>query len=92
MQRELPIFEPNSGAGGHHGTPEPITIAMGGGSFGRAADGSNALRRHPDWIRAKLPSGENYHDLKRLLRESGHIPTERDTHYRPLVQSMLQPA
>ena len=47
-----------------------------------AADGSNALRRHPDWIRAKLPSGENYHDLKRLLRglnlntvcEEAHCP------------------
>ncbi|HEY7523657.1 MAG TPA: lipoyl synthase [Candidatus Limnocylindrales bacterium] len=26
------------------------------------------LRRHPDWIRARVPSGENYHDLKRLLR------------------------
>jgi lipoyl synthase len=82
MQRELPILEPNGGGGGHHGTPEPITIAMGGGSFGRATDGSNALRRHPDWIRAKLPSGENYHDLKRLLRglnlntvcEEAHCP------------------
>ena len=93
MQRELPIFEPNGGAGGHHGSPgqihdspEPITIAMGGGSFGRAADGSNALRRHPDWIRAKLPSGENYHDLKRLLRglnlntvcEEAHCPNIGD--------------
>ena len=82
MQRELPIFEPNGGSGAHHGSPEPITIAMGGGSFGRAEDGSNALRRHPDWIRAKLPSGENYHDLKRLLRglnlntvcEEAHCP------------------
>jgi lipoyl synthase len=82
MQRELPIFEPNGGGGGHHGSGEPITIAMGGGSFGRAADGSNALRRHPDWIRAKLPSGENYQDLKRLLRglnlntvcEEAHCP------------------
>jgi lipoyl synthase len=81
MQRELPIFEPNPG-GGHHGPAEPITIAMGGGAFGAAADGSVALRRHPDWIRAKLPSGENYHDLKRLLRglnlntvcEEAHCP------------------
>ena len=81
MQRELPIFEPNPGAG-HHGPAEPITIAMGGGAVGVAADGSAALRRHPDWIRAKLPSGENYHDLKRLLRglnlntvcEEAHCP------------------
>jgi lipoic acid synthetase len=43
---------------------------MGGGP----ADGpdvpgaSAALRRHPDWIRARMPSGESYHDLKGLLR------------------------
>jgi lipoic acid synthetase len=81
MQRQLPIVEPNAGAG-HHGSAEPITIAMGGGAYGTAADGSQALRRHPDWIRAKLPSGENYHDLKRLLRglnlntvcEEAHCP------------------
>ena len=81
MQRELPIFEPNGGAG-HHRPAEPITIAMGGGAFGAASDGSTALRRHPDWIRAKLPSGENYHDLRRLLRglnlntvcEEAHCP------------------
>ena len=47
-----------------------------------AADGSVALRRHPDWIRARMPSGENYHDLKGLLRglslntvcEEAHCP------------------
>ena len=47
-----------------------------------AADGSTALRRHPDWIKARLPSGENYHDLKGLLRgltlntvcEEAHCP------------------
>jgi lipoic acid synthetase len=41
---------------------------MGGGSFEEAADGSTAPRRHPDWIRARLPSGANYEDLKALLR------------------------
>jgi len=83
MQRELPIFQPPGTPGAsHHGNAEPITIAMGGGAFGAAADDSIALRRHPDWIRAKLPSGENYHDLKRLLRglnlntvcEEAHCP------------------
>ena len=82
MQRQLPIFEPNGG-GAPHAPAEPITIAMGGGlAAARAADGSMAPRRHPDWIRAKLPSGENYHDLKRLLRglnlntvcEEAHCP------------------
>ncbi len=84
MARELPMFQPPAnGDGGHgHAPAEPITIAMGGGAYGPAADGSIALRRHPDWIKAKLPSGDNYHDLKRLLRglnlntvcEEAHCP------------------
>jgi lipoic acid synthetase len=59
-----------------------MTIAMGGGGFEPAVDGTVALRRHPDWIKARMPSGENYHDLKRLLRglnlntvcEEAHCP------------------
>jgi lipoic acid synthetase len=82
MNRELPMFQPPTAPGHGHGSVEPITIAMGGGAFGTAVDGSTALRRHPEWIRAKLPSGENYHDLKRLLRglnlntvcEEAHCP------------------
>src|SRR5438132_920777 len=80
------MFEaPGSGHG--HGQHEPISIAMGGGGLlagpgSSAADGSAALRRHPDWIRARIPSGENYHDLKGLLRglnlntvcEEAHCP------------------
>jgi lipoic acid synthetase len=71
-------------AGSHaHAAAEPLTIAMGGGSFGEpAADGTTPLRRHPDWIKARVPSGENYQDLKRLLRglnlntvcEEAHCP------------------
>jgi lipoyl synthase len=74
MGRELPIFTPPGAPDGHgHASHEPLTIAMGGGigggSFAQpAADGSAPLRRHPDWIKARIPSGENYHDLKRLLR------------------------
>jgi len=71
MARELPIFQPSGGAGHPgHAPAESISIAMGGaGLVGLpATDGSNAPRRHPDWIRARMPSGENYHDLKRLLR------------------------
>ena len=84
MQRELPMFQPPNVNGGHgHGDPfQPPTIAMGGGGFGPAADGSTAPRRHPDWIKARLPSGENYHDLKSILRgltlntvcEEAHCP------------------
>jgi lipoic acid synthetase len=55
---------------------------MGGGSFEPAADGSTPLRRHPEWIKARLPSGDNYHDLKKLMRgltlntvcEEAHCP------------------
>ncbi len=76
------MFSPPGGSG--HGHPvELSTIAMGGGLVGEpAADGSTALRRHPDWIRSRLPSGDNYHELKGLLRglslntvcEEAHCP------------------
>ena len=66
MGRELPMFQlPDTRA---HGAHEPPTIAMGGGTFERAPDGSVPLRRHPEWIKARLPTGDNYHDLKRILR------------------------
>jgi lipoic acid synthetase len=77
MQRELPMFRPPSDGAGHQ--PHlPTTIAMGGPAGGMAAPG----QRHPEWIRARLPSGENYHDLKRILRglslntvcEEAHCP------------------
>ncbi|HSL96944.1 MAG TPA: lipoyl synthase, partial [Candidatus Deferrimicrobiaceae bacterium] len=82
MTRELPMYQPPA-AGHDHGRHEPISIAMGGGLVGLpGADGSRAPRRHPEWIRARMPSGENYHDLKRLLRglnlntvcEEAHCP------------------
>ncbi len=60
----------------------PPTIAMGGGTFEVAADGSGAPRRHPDWIKARIPSGETYQEVRRLLRglslhtvcEEAHCP------------------
>src|SRR5215208_3536514 len=76
MARELPMFSPPGadGASVHHGSSAPETIAMGGSV--------TPLRRHPDWIKARMPSGENYHDLKGLLRglnlntvcEEAHCP------------------
>ncbi len=66
MARELPILDPNPGHG-HHAAPSDISIALGGGPFQAATDGTRPLRRHPDWIRSRMPSGENYHDLKGLL-------------------------
>jgi lipoic acid synthetase len=60
----------------------PPTIATGGGTFAPAADGSVDPRRHPDWIKARLPSGETYQDVRRLLQglslhtvcEEAHCP------------------
>src|SRR6266545_2548921 len=86
MARELPMFSPpGDGPTGtaHHAPAHALSIAMGGGSFAEpSADGTTRLRRHPDWIKARLPSGDNYHDLKRLLRglnlntvcEEAHCP------------------
>jgi lipoic acid synthetase len=73
MARELPMFE---APGSHPHRPlEPFSIALGGGlDAPLAAPGAEgqgpaapASRRHPDWIRARLPGGENYRDLKTLL-------------------------
>ena len=81
MQRDLPMFQAPAAGGGHaHG--EPITIALGGGRIDVAVDGSTAPRRHPEWIKARLPSGDNYHELKDSLRglslntvcEEAHCP------------------
>jgi lipoic acid synthetase len=66
MARELPIFDPTPA----HAQPpaHAISIAVGAGAaFDPAADGSRAPRRHPDWIKSRMPSGDNYHDLKGLL-------------------------
>jgi lipoic acid synthetase len=60
----------------------PPTIAMGGGGFEPAADGSTALGRHPDWIKARIPSGETYQEVRQLLHglslhtvcEEAHCP------------------
>jgi lipoic acid synthetase len=59
------MFQPPGASHAH----EPITIAMGGGRFDAAADGSEAPRRHPEWIRARLPTGPNYHELKGTMRD-----------------------
>ena len=76
------MFEP-PGTHQGHGPHDPISIAMGGGLAALpASDGSPAPRRHPDWIKARMPAGETYHDLKRRLRglnlntvcEEAHCP------------------
>lgn len=73
-RRELPIVDRDGrsltvlGATAHHpARPEAISIALGGGPLD-VPSGSRPGRRHPDWIKARLPGGEGYHELKRLLR------------------------
>jgi lipoyl synthase len=63
----------------------PPTIAMGGGPVvewsSDRPDGA-PVRRHPEWIKARIPSGDNYFELKGLMRgldlhtvcESAHCP------------------
>lgn len=80
MARNLPIFDPNPGHA--HAPAAALSIAIGGGLSTPAQDGSRPLRRHPEWIRARMPAGEPYHDLKGLLRglnlntvcEEAHCP------------------
>ncbi len=79
MGRELPMFQ--APAGGGHGHAPP-TIAMGGVRFDESVDGSAPAKRHPDWIRARLPTGDNYRELKSIVRglalntvcEEAHCP------------------
>lgn len=52
-----------------HEPPNDYSTPLVANSTGRVANGASAsLRRHPGWIRARMPSGDNYSDLKRLLR------------------------
>jgi lipoic acid synthetase len=61
MNRDLPVLGPAATE------RAPLTVALGGIPDETAGHGAGEVRRHPDWIRSRLPSGENYHDLKRLL-------------------------
>ena len=82
MERQLPSDPTAPAVARHHGPMLPPTIAMGGGGFEPAADGSTALRRHPDWIKARIPSGETYQEVRQLLHglslhtvcEEAHCP------------------
>ena len=64
VRRDLPMLQPPGGGRSH----QPLTIALGGGGLDAAMDGSAALRRHPEWIRSRLPTGPNYEDLRGLMR------------------------
>ncbi len=92
MRRELPLIqlaaEPgstgSSAGNGHAHELVPPTIAMGGPIVEWASDRPDGapVRRHPDWIKARIPTGDNYFELKGLMRgldlhtvcESAHCP------------------
>ena len=61
-----------AGGGCHsHGSPElnaPLSIAMGGSVDATAARTGPDRKRHPEWIKAKLPTGANYTELKGLVK------------------------
>ena len=70
---------------GHVHEMTPPTIAMGGGPIVEWASdrpGGTPARRHPEWIKARIPTGDNYFELKSLMRgldlhtvcESAHCP------------------
>jgi lipoyl synthase len=65
MDRQLPIFSPRGAAPELH---QPLTIAMAGSVDASAARTGPDRQRHPDWIKAKLPTGANYSELKSLVR------------------------
>jgi lipoic acid synthetase len=72
MSRELPVVGADGMPAGHHGVSSAaLPITMGGGTVLAPSAGPAAARtrRHPDWIKSRMPSGANYHGLRGMLRE-----------------------
>jgi lipoic acid synthetase len=71
MSRELPVYVP-PGADDLRGRAVPVLSGAPGLHSGAdaAQSGSNrpAARRHPDWLKAPIASGEVYQELRRLVR------------------------
>ena len=57
MRRDLPIFVPAAGP--------PVAIAA---PVAARVVPDSAARRHPDWLKAKIGAGDEYQDLRRLVR------------------------
>ena len=47
------------------------------------------LKKRPDWLRVRVPTGENYEELKALMRGKGSIPSVRRR--LPQHRRMLEP-
>jgi lipoic acid synthetase len=85
MLQAVPSPGADSASSATHHDFTPPTIAMGGGPVVEwSSDRPNGapVRRHPEWIKARIPTGENYFELKGLMRaldlhtvcESAHCP------------------
>ena len=71
MSRELPIFIPPAAGNDGHGARAGLSIAIGGAPDLAAAtsgDSTPASRRHPEWLKARIGAGDEYQDLRRLVR------------------------
>ena len=71
MSRELPIFTPPVAGHDGHGAGAGLSIAIGGAPDLAAAglgDSTPSTRRHPEWLKAKIGAGDEYQDLRRLVR------------------------
>jgi lipoyl synthase len=71
MSRELPIFTPPVAGHDGHGVGAGLSIAIGGAPDLAAAglgDSTPASRRHPEWLKARIGAGDEYQDLRRLVR------------------------
>ncbi len=68
MGRELPVL--GTGAALHAHAAGSPSIAMAGtlDEAGEASPGTARARRHPDWLKATIPTGEAVRDLRQLLR------------------------
>jgi lipoic acid synthetase len=85
MLQAVPSLGADAASPASHHDFSPPTIAMGGGPVvewsSDRPDGA-PVRRHPEWIKARIPSGDNYFELKGLMRgldlhtvcESAHCP------------------
>ena len=75
MARDLPIFEPNPAHAPRPGASPSRSPSAAGRSDAPAADGiAGPLRRHPDWIKARMPSGDQ------LPRPQGPAPRPEPQH------------
>ncbi len=75
MTRELPVLGPATTSAAAPAVPPAAAAAASAGMPGDrpAAPGAvpgnhPVLQRHPDWIRARVPTGERYFGLKQLMR------------------------